>query len=172
MSTTSDEIDLSGQVALVTGGGRGFGRAFALELAKAGAAVGITARTQSQLDETLKLVEASGGQAIAFSADVTDKNAMAKVVARLEERFGSVDILVNNAGVVTPLGYDWEVDADEWWQTLNINVNGPYICIRAVLPSMMARGKGRIINISSVRGGLVCLNSAARFDKWNRAAVR
>ena len=102
MSTTSDEVNLTGQVALVTGGGRGLGRAFAVELAKAGAAVGITARTQLQLDETLRLVEESGGQAIAFSADVTDKIAMEKVVASLEERFGSVDILVNNAGVVTP----------------------------------------------------------------------
>ena len=150
MSTTSDEVNLTGQVALVTGGGRGLGRAFAVELAKAGAAVGITARTQLQLDETLRLVEESGGQAIAFSADVTDKIAMEKVVARLEEHFGPVDILVNNAGMITPLGYDWELDADEWWQTLNINVNGPYICTRAVMPSMMARGKGRIINITSV----------------------
>ena len=102
MSSTSDAVDLTGQVALVTGGGRGFGRAFALEFAMAGAAVDITARTQSLLDKTLKLVEASGGQAIAFSAAVTDNIAMETVVARLEERFGSVDILVNNAGVITP----------------------------------------------------------------------
>lgn len=155
MRANSDEVDLTGQVALVTGGGRGLGRAFAVELAKAGAVVGITARTQSQLDETVKLVEASGGQAIAFSADVTDKVAMEKVVASLEKRFGSVDILVNNAGLVTPLGNDWELDADEWWQTFNINVNGPYICIRAVMPSMIARGKGRIINITSICGHTV-----------------
>lgn len=149
MSTTSDAVDLTGQVALVTGGGRGFGRAFAVELAKAGAAVGITGRTQSHLDETLKIVEASGGRSIAFSADVTDKPAMEEVVACLEERFGPVDILVNNAGVLTPLGNDWELDADEWWETFTINVNGTYICTRAVMPCMMARGKGRIINISS-----------------------
>ena len=150
MSTTSDDVDLTGQVALITGGGRGLGRAFAVGLAKAGASVGITARTQSEIDETAKLVEASGGQAIAFSADVTDKIGMGKVVASLEERFGPVDILVNNAGMITPLGNDWELDADEWWQTLTINVNGPYICIRAVMPSMMARRRGRIINITSM----------------------
>ena len=150
MSATTNEVDLTGQVALVTGGGRGLGRAFAVELAKAGASVGITARTQSQVDETVKLVEASGGQAVAFAADVTDKVAMEKVVASLEERFGPVDILVNNAGLITPLGNDWELDADEWWQTFNINVHGPYICIRAVMPSMMAQGNGRIINISSI----------------------
>ncbi|MCH8892447.1 MAG: SDR family NAD(P)-dependent oxidoreductase, partial [Chloroflexi bacterium] len=150
MSTTSDDVDLTGQVALITGGGRGLGRAFAVGLAKAGASVGITARTQSEIDETAKLVEASGGQAIAFSADVTDKIGMGKVVASLEERFGPVDILVNNAGMITPLGNDWELDADEWWQTLTINVNGPYICIRAVMPSMMARRRGRIINITSI----------------------
>ena len=149
MSTRSDEVDLTGQVALVTGGGRGFGRAFAIELAKAGASVGITGRTQSPLDETVELVEASGGQAIAFSADVTDKNAMGKAIASLEERFGPVDILVNNAGMLAPLGNDWELDADEWWETFTINVNGTYICTRAVMPTMMARGKGRIINISS-----------------------
>ena len=150
MSATTNEVDLTGQVALVTGGGRGLGRAFAVGLAKAGASVGITARTQSQIDETVKLVEASGGQAMAFLADVTDKVAMEKVVAALEESFGPVDILVNNAGVVTPLGNDWELDADEWWQTLTINVHGPYIGIRAVMPSMIARGKGRIINITSI----------------------
>jgi len=155
MSTTSDDVDLTGQVALITGGGRGLGRAFAVGLAQAGASVGITARTQSEIDETAKLVEASGGQAIAFSADVTDKVAMEKVVASLEERFGPVDILVNNAGVITPLGNDWEMDADEWWQSFTINVNGPYICIRAVMPSMIARGKGRIINITSICGHTV-----------------
>ncbi len=155
MSTTSDDVDLTGQVALITGGGRGLGRAFAVGLAQAGASVGITARTQSEIDETAKLVEASGGQAIAFSADVTDKVAMEKVVASLEERFGPVDILVNNAGVITPLGNDWEMDADEWWQSFTINVNGPYICIRAVMLSMIARGKGRIINITSICGHTV-----------------
>jgi NAD(P)-dependent dehydrogenase (short-subunit alcohol dehydrogenase family) len=83
------------------------------------------------------------------NADVTDRAAMEKVAAAIEEQLGPVDILVNNAGAITPLGNDWELDHDEWWQTIEINLHGPYICTRAVLPSMMSRRQGRIINVSS-----------------------
>src|SRR4051794_8095960 len=105
--------NLAGQVALITGGGRGLGRAFAQALTAAGTKVAITARTESQLNETIALIEGAGGTAIAFTVDVTDRPAMEQVVAEVEGRLGPIDILVNNAAVLTPLGHDWEVDPDE-----------------------------------------------------------
>lgn len=151
MSTDSSSVmaELSGQVAIVTGGGRGLGQAFAQALAAAGAKVAITARTASQLTETVTLIEEAGGTAIAFTADVTDQPAMVSVIAEVERQLGPVDILVNNAAVITPLGHDWEVDPNEWWRTLEINLRGPFLCTQIILPSMIARRKGRIINISS-----------------------
>jgi NAD(P)-dependent dehydrogenase (short-subunit alcohol dehydrogenase family) len=134
----------------VTGGGRGLGRAFAQALAHSGAAVAITARTESQLNETIRLIEAGGRKALALPADVTDRPAMQQVVAEVERQLGPVDLLINNAAVITPLGYDWEVAPDEWWRTLEINLRAPYLCTKLVLPSMLARHHGRIVNVSSV----------------------
>lgn len=140
---------LGGQVAIVTGGGRGLGRAYAQALAKAGATLAITDRTEAELKETVELIEETGGIATAFTADVTDRSAMAQVIDEVETKFGPVDILVNNAAVITPLGYDWEVDLDDWWRTMEINVRGPYLCMQLVLPGMMTRRRGRIVNCTS-----------------------
>ena len=151
MSTviSDGKFDLSGQVALVTGGGRGLGRAFAQELASEGAVVAVTARTESELAETVALIEASGGAAMAFTGDVTDQTAVDRVVESVENRLGPVDILANNAGVLGPSGRDWEVDVDDWWRTFDVNLRGTFLYARAVLPKMISRHVGRIINISS-----------------------
>ena len=145
----SEKIDLSGQVALITGGGRGIGRALAQGLAAAGAAVAVTARTEQQLAETVRLIEDAGGRARAFPADVSDRSAVDRLVAAIEQQIGPIDLLVNNAGVAGAPGRDWEVDADGWWRTIEINVRGPFLCSRAVLPGMVARRRGRIVNVSS-----------------------
>jgi NAD(P)-dependent dehydrogenase (short-subunit alcohol dehydrogenase family) len=145
-------VDLTGQVALVTGGGRGLGRAFAIALAKAGAHVAVTARTAEPLAETVKLVERGGGRALAIPGDVSSPEAVAHVVRTAESKLGPVDILVNNAGAVGPLGYDWEVDHEDWWRTFEINMRGPFLYARAVLPGMIKRQRGRIVNISTGAG--------------------
>src|SRR5690349_13997614 len=111
MITTQPEwatYGLAGQVAVVTGGGRGLGRAFAQALASVGVKVAVTARTEAEVAETVRLIETSGGTAIAFTADVTDRAAMQRVFNAVEQRLGPIDILVNNAAVVTPYGYDWD----------------------------------------------------------------
>ena len=143
-------IDLRGQVALVTGGGRGIGRAIAQALAGAGAAVAVTARTTDELAETVRLIEAAGGQARALPADVTDRGAVEQAAATTARELGPVTLLVNNAGLLQPIGLAWEVDPDQWWRCVEVNLRGPYLCARAVLPGMVARRAGRIVNIASV----------------------
>ena len=127
-SSTDKPIDLSGQVALVTGGGRGIGRAMALALAKAGAAVAVAARTEEQLAETVALVEQASGRATAVTADVTDQQAVDRMASEVEQQLGPVDLLVNNAGAGDPGGPIWEVDPDRWWRVLDVNIRGPFLC--------------------------------------------
>ena len=141
--------ELEGQVALITGGGRGIGRATAQVFAEAGAKVAVTSRTASEIEETVALVEAAGGKAIAVRGDVTDMASMEAVVAETEKRLDPVDVLVNNAGSPGAIGPVWEVDLDDWRRCLEINLVGPFLAARAVLPGMIERRRGRIINVSS-----------------------
>jgi len=145
---------LKGQLAVVTGGGRGIGRAIAQTLAQAGARVAVLARSQEELQQTVNLIEAAGGQARAFVADVTDTNGVARAFQEIDQALGAVDLLVNNAAVLRPFGPLWENDADEWWRGMEVNVRGPLLCTRAVLPQMIARRRGRIINIASGAGAM------------------
>jgi len=145
-------IDLSGQVALVTGGGRGLGPVIARELAVAGAAVAVMARSENQLANTVAIIEAAGGQATAVPADVTDRAAVDAAVQEAERRLGPVDLLVNNAAQAHALGEVWRVDPEEWWRDVEVNLRGPFLCARAVLPGMVIRKRGRIINVTSGAG--------------------
>jgi NAD(P)-dependent dehydrogenase (short-subunit alcohol dehydrogenase family) len=144
-------IDLSGQVALITGGSGGLGRAFALTLAAAGAKVAVMARTQPGLAEIVALIERAGGRALPLAGDVARAPDVARAVGTAEHHLGSVDILVNSAGspIARSFGYDWNVDPQAWWDTFEINMRGPFLCARAVLPGMIQRGRGRIVNVSS-----------------------
>jgi acyl-CoA synthetase (AMP-forming)/AMP-acid ligase II/NAD(P)-dependent dehydrogenase (short-subunit alcohol dehydrogenase family) len=141
--------DLTGQVVLVSGGGRGLGRLLAAELAQAGAAVGLLARSAAQLAQAVAEIEQAGGTAAAVAADVTDRRSLADAVAELTERLGQPDVLVNNAGIGGPSGPLWDVDPEEWTRTFDVNVNGAFALTRAVLPQMVTRGHGRVINITS-----------------------
>lgn len=143
------QIDLAGQVALVTGAGGGLGRAFALALARAGAQVALTARSAESLAETAELVQRGGGRALSIPGDVTAPHDVSRVVRTGESQLGPIDILVNNAGVMGPVGYDWRVNLEDWWRTFEVNVLGSFRCAREVLIGMVARRRGRIVNLSS-----------------------
>ena len=149
------------RAAIVTGGGRGLGRAFALGLAEAGWRVAVLSRSADELAETLSLIEQRGGKAGAFAADVSDADAVAKAFASIEESLGPVELLVNNAGVAGPLGPLLTNTIADWWRTLEINLLGQVICAREVLAGMTARRRGRIINIVSGGGAYMLPNFSA-----------
>ena len=143
----SETIDLSGQAALVTGGGRGIGRAAAVALGEAGASVAVTSRTAEQVDETVRMIRTAGGTAEAFPADVSEPATVERLVRDVTACLGPIDLLVNNAGLSGPPGRDWEHDSERWWYVISVNLRGPYLLSRAVIPGMIERGRGRIVNV-------------------------
>jgi 3-oxoacyl-[acyl-carrier protein] reductase len=147
---------LDGQVVLVTGGGRGIGRSIARELAEAGAHVAVSARTRAQVEE---VADEIGG--LAVEADVSDHAAVDATVAQVERELGPIDALVNNAGIAGWEPSAWEVDPADWWHVFEVNVRGAYLCSRAVLPGMLERGHGRIVNTGSGAGYLPGSRSTA-----------
>jgi NAD(P)-dependent dehydrogenase (short-subunit alcohol dehydrogenase family) len=138
--------------ALVTGGGRGLGRVLALALADVGATVGLMARSGDELAESVDLIRADGGTAAWAIADVGDYAAVSSAVERLQHELGPADLLVNNAGITGPAGPAWEVAPDAWWRVVEVNLRGVMHCSHAVLPPMVARGCGRIVNVTSDAG--------------------
>jgi NAD(P)-dependent dehydrogenase (short-subunit alcohol dehydrogenase family) len=143
---------LRGQVALVTGASRGIGRAVAVALANAGADVAITARTQEGMRDTAAEIEAAGRRTAVLAGDVTDRERVFQIIAEAQEALGPLDLLVNNAGVGDIGGPTWEADPDRWWEVVSVNVLGPFLFARATVPGMRARGRGRIVNVSSYAG--------------------
>ena len=143
---------LDGQVALVTGGGRGIGRAIGEALAAAGARVALAARSGDELAEAVAAAEAGGGVARGWTLDVTDLGAVAGVAAEAEAALGPVTLLVNNAGTAQEPGPLWEADPGDWWRDLEVHVRGAFNCCRALLPGMIGRRHGRVVNIGSLVG--------------------
>ena len=158
---------LSGQVGIVTGGGRGIGAAIAATLAELGVTVVICGRARSALDKTAQRIGSAGQHCQAMECDVTDLGSVEKLAARVEQTFARADILVNNAGVggfSTPLH---KLPPEEWERTLNTNLRGVYYMIRSFAPLMIRGGKGDIINISSGAGKNPLPNGAAyAASKW------
>jgi NAD(P)-dependent dehydrogenase (short-subunit alcohol dehydrogenase family) len=152
---------LVGKVAIVTGAGSGFGRAIAARLADEDAAVAVTSRTQSQLDECATQIEARGGRALAIAGDATNRSDVARVVSETERRLGPVSVLVSNAGLAGPFGPIGEIDPDEWWAAQAVHLRAPMLFASAVLPQMKSRREGSIMLISSPRAKMVTPNLSA-----------
>jgi 3-hydroxybutyrate dehydrogenase len=140
-----------GRVAVVTGGGRGIGRAIAVGLGRAGVAVAVGARTRGEIDAVVDEVRGAGGAAAAVLLDVTRPESVEAAVARTEAELGAIDVLVNNAGIAESAAFA-RTDPGMWERHLRVNVTGPYLMCRATLPGMLARGWGRVINIASMAG--------------------
>ena len=151
---------LEGETAIVTGGGRGIGRAIARAFAGAGATVVLAARSSDELDAARSGIVSAGGRAHAVATDLTSRASVEALVARALEATGRLDIVVNNAGI-----FVWKALADleeaEWDRILDTNLKSSYLLIRAALPSLTASGRGRILNVSSIHGTVGGANVAA-----------
>ena len=144
-------MSLAGRVALVTGASQGIGRACAVRLASAGAAVAVAARNQEKLDELVSEIKASGGNAAAFPLDVSDEEQIKSTFKAVLGQFSKIDILVNNAGI-TRDQLVMRMKRADWDMVLNTNLTSAYCCIQQVIGSMLKQRWGRIINISSIFG--------------------
>ncbi|MEE2657741.1 MAG: SDR family NAD(P)-dependent oxidoreductase [Candidatus Latescibacterota bacterium] len=151
-SLPNTDMELEGQTALVTGAGRGIGRAIALTLAGAGADVVVLARSRNEVEAVAQEIVDAGGRGRAFVADLADAVTLTSCLDP-ELNDSGFDILVNNAGVLGPVGLTWDLDPEQWMAAVDVNLGGCLRCTRACLPEMIARGRGKIVNISG--GGAV-----------------
>lgn len=143
---------LQGKAAIVTGAGRGIGQAIAEAFAREGAKVVITARTTAQIEEVAEGIRSAGGEARAIAADIANESQVADLVRGAAKTFGRVDVLVNNAAINLPNINVVDYDLAQWREIIDVNLNGAFLCARAVLPGMIQQKSGKIINISSIGG--------------------
>lgn len=142
---------ISNKVAIVTGGGSGIGRGIALALGQAGGRVVVCGRRRANLDQTIQTIQEKGGDGLAVQADVSDEQEVTRLLQQVIERYGTVDFLINNAGIDggAPIH---EHSVEDWDRVMAVNLRGPFLTSRVVLPVMRAKGFGHIINISSESG--------------------
>jgi NAD(P)-dependent dehydrogenase (short-subunit alcohol dehydrogenase family) len=165
---------LQGQVAIVTGAGRGIGAAAAQRLAAVGASVVLAARSENEVEAVAAQLRQKGARAIAVAADVSDLDGVEEIVESALEQFDRIDILVNSAGVIWPLEEIAETDPEEWAYNIMINLVGPFFMVRNVLPIMKDQGYGRILNISSgasttpIMGASAYCSAKAGLDMFTR----
>jgi NAD(P)-dependent dehydrogenase (short-subunit alcohol dehydrogenase family) len=156
MSSTGD---FTGRVAIVTGAARGLGRAVAARLLERGAAVGVNVRGEERAEA---LARELGGHCLALPGDIATAGVPADIAARTLERFGRIDVLVNNAALPRTTRFE-QIDAQEWRDTMEINLTAPFLLMQAVLPAMKAQQYGRIVNISSTAGRMVSTLGGAHY---------
>jgi len=145
-------MKLKDKVAVITGAGRGLGRAIALAMAREGAGVTIISRSLNELHTVEETITASGGKCLAFKGDVSRESDVDRMVTQAMTMFGRIDILVNNAAVIGPARFLEDAIPDEWEKTIGINLNGAYYCTHAIAPIMRGIGGGKIINVTSGLG--------------------
>ena len=159
----SNDYGIEGKIAIVTGAGRGMGREVARKLVKLGANVVIN---DVSLDDAIASIEdiapPENQEMFAIAGDITKKNDVDNLILKTSEKFGGIDILVNNAGVLRPTKVI-DIEEEEWDWVVNVNLKGTYLCSRAVLPSMISRGWGRIVNFSSTAGKNVSTVGGAHY---------
>jgi 3-oxoacyl-[acyl-carrier protein] reductase len=144
-----DPLSLKGRVALITGAGQGIGGAVARAFATAGACVALVDRDGTGVSATAQQIGVEGGEALSFKEDVTDAFAIERIVDRVADDYGRLDILVNNAGIARDACLE-DVSEADWKETLDVNLRGPMVCARAVVPHMVSRGWGRILSATSI----------------------
>jgi NAD(P)-dependent dehydrogenase (short-subunit alcohol dehydrogenase family) len=160
-------MKLEGQSAIVTGGGRGIGKCIAVTLARAGANVLVSGRQRDVLEQTAVEIESIGRQALVSVTDVSNESQVRQMVSKALESLGRIDILVNNAGITGPTAPVTNVSRDDWDEVIAVNLTGAFLCARAVIPHMVQRGSGKIINISSIAGKMAyALRSPYAASKW------
>ena len=159
----ADSRRLEGRVVLITGGGRGIGRAIARACAAEGGRLALVSRTAAELEETAAMVrDEHAAEAIALLADVSVRDQVDLAVDRALAHYGAIDVLVNNAGNIGPVNTVWDSDPEEWARTIAIHLMGVFYGCHAVLPHMLERGRGRIINMSGVGGPNTTAYDAAK----------
>jgi NAD(P)-dependent dehydrogenase (short-subunit alcohol dehydrogenase family) len=167
LTKTASNPPLAGQVAVITGAGRGIGRAIALTLAELGARTVLCGRSREALEQTSATIQNSGGQSSVIECDVTDLHSVEALAERIERTFHRIDVLVNNAGIGGAGGPLHLLAPDNWDRVLNTNLRGVYYCIRSLAPLMIKAHSGHIINISSLAGKNALPNGAAyAASKW------
>ena len=160
-------MKLKDKIALITGAGRGIGKAVALRYAREGAKLAICARTASEIEETAGEIEAAGVECLALECDVSQEEPVLRLIGDVDKRFGGIDVLINNAGVMTRPTPITELEVRKWDYTIAVNLRGPFLVTRAVLPIMVRRKSGSIINVSSSIGRSAYANFAAyAASKW------
>lgn len=145
-------MKLEGRVAIVTGAGRGIGRAIALTFAREGARVTVVARSAGEIQEVVKEIQKLNQAAIGIQADISKEEDVARIVNQTLKEFKTIDILVNNAGINLPFRKVVDLSLKEWEQILAVNLTGTFLVTKAVLPIMMEKKRGKIINMSSIGG--------------------
>ena len=158
----ASEQELTGRVAIVTGAGAGIGAGIAAVLAEAGAAVTVADIDGESAASTAKGIEKRGGRAITVTADVSDAREIDAMVRQTVTDLGGVDILVNNAGIATTELVE-DLDEEKWRGVLDVNLTGPFLCCKAVLPHMRRKGWGRIVNVASVAAKRISFTGAASY---------
>ena len=164
-------MKLNGQVAVITGAGRGIGRAIALAYAREGAKLALAARSQSELQEAVSAVSELGAEAIAVPTDVASQEDTERLARTVVDRFGRIDVLVNNAGISGPIGPLPDNDVADWINTVTVNLTGTFLVCRAVIPVMLEQASGKIINLSGA-GATNAWSNMSAYCSSKAAVVR